>query len=70
MVPVQQKVTPVIDAQKAACSKPIRAKRPLPVASGVMNFCAPSERKINPTTNRGISVGVEVVAVILLIMER
>lgn len=57
---------PVKVAQKAGLLKPIFVNRPTPVASGVMNFCRPSERKISPTISLGMSTGTPVVFISLL----
>jgi hypothetical protein len=48
---------PVKYAQKVGLLKPIFVNLPTPAASEVMNFRKPSARKINPTTNRGMSAG-------------
>lgn len=57
--------TPTKDAQNAGLLKPIWAKRPAPVACGVMNFCRPSERKIKPTIRRMSIVGISAVLITL-----
>lgn len=57
---------PVKYAQKEGLIKPIFANLPVPVESGTIYFCKPSDRKINPTTNRGMSAGTLIVFINLL----
>jgi hypothetical protein len=59
---------PVKYAQNEELLNPMLAKRPTPVAAGVMNFCKPSERKINPAVRRMRSVGMLVVLIILFMI--
>lgn len=59
---------PVKYAQNGGLLNPIFANRPAPVASGVMYFCKPSERKIKPTTSRGMSEGILIVFTNLFII--
>jgi hypothetical protein len=61
---------PVKYAQKAGLLIPIFANRPAPTSSGRIYFYNPSERKINPTTSRGMSMEVADVFNSLFIKSR
>jgi hypothetical protein len=57
---------PVKFAQNSGLENPILTNRPAPTTSGEMNFCNPSDKKINPT----ISLGIRVELVIKVFIQR